>query len=1372
MAVHMFSYIRQTVVLALLSLLWSAPSVLAATYHVSKTGSGSCAAAAAPGCTGGTCARATIENGIACMGGGDTLLVHGGTYPMDCLSDTSQFTDAPIPAGTASQPTRIQAAGDGAVWLTTPSLCPADEAASGAISLNRDSPSYLVFDGINVDGLGVSRWAIGVSSQYNVFKNMTVKNVHRGCIVSFVGANESVSAGNNQYLNVTLSGCGTNPQPGLGAVGFYITSWNNVIDGCDITGVASDDSNHAMQFTNETLQPVQQNTVKNCRIHDGNMFMGILANTGNTFYNNIFSNIQNGMDIRGGNIYNNIFFTSNIGIQVKNAGHVIRNNILMGNSSPINDGDGGGWSGTFSNNACNTSSGTFGICTHVMNANDIFVNAAGGDFHHKPTSPALNIGTTIGAVATDIEGHTRPQAGAYDLGAYEFTTGVPPVATALQFSVHPATTAPGAAIFPAVTVRVLDQTGAHLPTATVTITIAFGANPTGATLGGTKVVSTAGTGTAIFPTLTVNNPGTGYTLLATAPGLPSDTSSAFTVAVPPPPPAAYIAHGFVPASAVVNQVLSPPVTVEIRDAAHAIVPTATNSVTIALEQNPAGGTLTGTLVRNAVAGVATFNDLKVNTVGTGYTFRATTTGLPDNTDQSDFFAITASAPPVLPAPLIMVDQFGYLPTMTKVAVLANPITGFNAADAYTPGGTLTVKTSPGDSTVFTAAPTAWNAGATHTQSGDQLWWFDFSSVTTPGNYYIHDATNGLQSDVFAISGSVYNAVLTAAQRMFYYQRSGFAKAAPYTDAKWADGAAFLGTGQDTQARSVVDQGNAGTARDLRGGWFDAGDYNKYTVWGAQVVSDLLTAYQQAPSVWTDATNIPESGNGLPDIVDEAKWELDWLLRMQTATGTGAVLSKVSVLLPEATSPPSADTRPRYWGAASTAATAASAAAFAHGSLVFTALGQTTYAATLSTAAQNAWTWAAANPNVDYPNTGFGTANPDPCGHGCPYGQLMERLRAAIYLYALTGTATYKTFVDANYTAAHALEWGYWYYSEPYTQDALLYYAALAGATTFVKNAIQAAALSSIASAEFVSAWTGNVDGYRAYLKDADYTWGSNRNKGYTGALYTNLIAYGLNSAQHATYRTIAEAYVHSLHGVNPMGLAYLTAMGGLGAERSANEMYHSWFADGTVWDNAQTSPNGLPPGFLTGGPNPGYSGNQTPPLGQPVQKSYRDWNSGIAAEQSWAITEPAIYYQSAYLRLLSQLVPVPTGVPTSLGFGVQPASTVSGAAITPAVTVRVLDAGSQVVTASTLPVTVALAVNPAGGTLACGPATCTKNAVAGVATFDTLSIATVGTGYALGATTTGGVTAAQSDVFAITAVPVAPTDLVITTLSTGHFLAR
>jgi hypothetical protein len=110
-----------------------------------------------------------------------------------------------------------------------------------------------------------------------------------------------------------------------------------------------------------------------------------------------------------------------------------------------------------------------------------------------------------------------------------------------------------------------------------------------------------------------------------------------------------------------------------------------------------------------------------------------------------------------------------------------------------------------------------------------------------------------------------------------------------------------------------------------------------------------------------------------------------------------------------------------------------------------------------------------------------------------------------------------------------------------------------------------------------------------------------------------------------------------------MGFVYLTNMNTLGAEFSVNEMYHAWFADGTVWDSAATSLYGPPPGYLTGGPNPSYSPDASymgppiePPENQPIQKSYRDWNTSWP-QNSWEVTECHIPYQAAYVRLLANV---------------------------------------------------------------------------------------------------------------------------------------
>lgn len=108
----------------------------------------------------------------------------------------------------------------------------------------------------------------------------------------------------------------------------------------------------------------------------------------------------------------------------------------------------------------------------------------------------------------------------------------------------------------------------------------------------------------------------------------------------------------------------------------------------------------------------------------------------------------------------------------------------------------------------------------------------------------------------------------------YYQRSGPAKTAEHAGEGWTDGPSFVGPGQDLECRLYSDMSNAATERDLSGGWFDAGDLNKYTIWTADYVQNLLRAFAENPEVWTDDYDIPESGNGIADILDEALFGLE------------------------------------------------------------------------------------------------------------------------------------------------------------------------------------------------------------------------------------------------------------------------------------------------------------------------------------------------------------------------------------------------------------------------------------------------------------------------------------------------------------------
>ncbi len=611
---------------------------------------------------------------------------------------------------------------------------------------------------------------------------------------------------------------------------------------------------------------------------------------------------------------------------------------------------------------------------------------------------------------------------------------------------------------------------------------------------------------------------------------------------------------------------------------------------------------------------------------------------------------------------MVVDQFGYLPSAQKIAVIRDPQTGYDADKSFMPSANLSLVNMTTGETVLSAAPTVWNSGNTDSTSGDKAWWFDFSSVTTPGTYAVVDKTQNVRSPSFKIAADVYKPVLKSALRTFFYQRAGFAKQQPFAEFAWVDGASHIGAGQDKNARLYNDKTNAATEKDVSGGWYDAGDYNKYTTWAADYVITLLHAYIENPAAWTDDFDIPESGNGIPDILDEVKWGLDWLKKMQDATGNNSVLSIVGL---DSASPPSAATGASYYGSASTNATMSTAAAFALSSKVLRdAPAWSAYATDLNTRAENAWSWAVANPNVLFFNNdnsrqpgsaGLGAGQQEPIdwntGTGSAKDRATKKRIAAVYLYASTSGATYKSHVETDYTNSNLKIWVDNFNEQE--NSALLYYANLSGVSNDVATNIKTYFKNGMTGGnDNWAAMTSKRDPYLAFL--GAYTWGSNNSKSAKGSMFMNIVNYGVSGFDNAAAKNYALTYVNYLHGLNPQGMVYLSNMSALGAHSSVNEFYHTWFSDGSAkWDRVGTSTYGPAPGFLTGGPNPSYdwdsnctsgspnagcgSAAPTPPKGQPAQKAYKDFNTSWPIN-SWSVTENSCGYQSAYLRLLSKFV--------------------------------------------------------------------------------------------------------------------------------------
>ena len=621
-----------------------------------------------------------------------------------------------------------------------------------------------------------------------------------------------------------------------------------------------------------------------------------------------------------------------------------------------------------------------------------------------------------------------------------------------------------------------------------------------------------------------------------------------------------------------------------------------------------------------------------------------------------------------PIPAIVVDQFGYPTKAKKFAVIRDPQVGYDNAARFTPGSTYALLDLTTGKVVKVAAPRAWNSGRPDPVSGDRAWWFDFSEVVTPGRFAVVDPEKGVRSASFSIGDSVYKEVMRHAMRAFFYQRAGFEKKSEFAGSSWADRASHLGPGQDSQARPWHNGNpNAPVApseiKDLRGGWYDAGDYNKYTNWTAHYVVVLLRAFEGNPQAFSDDYGIPESGNGIPDILDEVRWALDWLGRMQNADGSVLCVQGLA-----SASPPSAARNPSYYGPATTSASLKTAAAFAYAAKIFSARPEQSlkaYGDSLLKRARAAWAWAETNPRVLYYNNDNGR---QPGSQGLAAGQQelsdadrhRAKIEAAVYLYEHGNEPGYKSFLEWNYRSIMPPHGPTLWEIE--AQELLLYYARLAGTSPEVRKVIHdhflAVLRPSVLAFERV---LENSDPYRSPIQA--FTWASNKGKAMQARLLQLVAIHGPDTDLGEKALGAALGYANYIHGVNPLGLVYLTNMASAGSSHSAATMFHAWFAHGTRWQRVSALSPGPPPGFLVGGPNPQFNtdsccraapgspafgcyGASTfvlcqrplmPPKAQPSPKSYLQFNDPWPAN-SWEITEPSLNYQSYYVRLLASFV--------------------------------------------------------------------------------------------------------------------------------------
>lgn len=329
---------------------------------------------------------------------------------------------------------------------------------------------------------------------------------------------------------------------------------------------------------------------------------------------------------------------------------------------------------------------------------------------------------------------------------------------------------------------------------------------------------------------------------------------------------------------------------------------------------------------------------------------------------------------------IRVNQVGYAPGAIKRVVVAGIGSTSGKAFHIIP---------------LEGGPTAYAYGLEEpvkdTVTGQDVAVADFSAFTVPGTYRL--AVEGIGASYpFRIAADVYDAVDDAALKFFYYQRCGTELPEVFAG-DWKHAACHLGEG------AVLEDDSSKWAAS--GGWHDAGDYGRYSVNTAVSLADLLLAHDLYPTSFTDDTGIPESGNGIPDILDEARYALEWLLRMQDPESGGVYHKLTSVNFPALLLLPEHDLMQMYFSPMSTTATADVAAVLALAARVYETLDPA-FAQLCLTAAEKAWRWLQEFEGAP------GFKNPAGMYTG-EYGDnddRDERFWAAAELYRTTGAAGY------------------------------------------------------------------------------------------------------------------------------------------------------------------------------------------------------------------------------------------------------------------------------------------------------------------------------------------------------------------------------
>jgi endoglucanase len=300
---------------------------------------------------------------------------------------------------------------------------------------------------------------------------------------------------------------------------------------------------------------------------------------------------------------------------------------------------------------------------------------------------------------------------------------------------------------------------------------------------------------------------------------------------------------------------------------------------------------------------------------------------------------------------IRLNQIGFYPDGPKLAIVVE-----TSADLFH------ISTPDLSDTLFTGNLT--NAGKWE-YSDETVKQADFSAFKTIGTFVVLVPGLGY-SAVFDIKPRVHQEVARAATKAFYYQRMSIELTEPFAG-MWHRPLGHPDNEVLVHSSAASAERPEGTVLSCPRGWYDAGDYNKYIVNSGISVYTLLSIYEHFPEYSRVLNiNIPESGNTIPDVLDESLWNIRWMLSMQDSND-GGVYHKCTHANFSGFVMPHEATAPRYVVQKSTTAALNFAAVMAQTSRIFQEFDTELpgFADSCLTAALSAWNWARKNPDVYY-----------------------------------------------------------------------------------------------------------------------------------------------------------------------------------------------------------------------------------------------------------------------------------------------------------------------------------------------------------------------------------------------------------------------